>query len=87
MPNPYSDIAECVRRQTNKKLEQEMARVSKLTETDIARLVPTKADKEALAELMAIVRASSAEASRVADLQQNIQKFGTVVVRLLRTLV
>ena len=83
MPNPYADIAKRVREETNKALEEEMAKVSRLTEVDIARLVPTKADKEAYAELMAIVRSRTAETRKAAQLQDNIGKFGRVVVRLL----
>ena len=83
MPNPYTEIAGRVREETNKKLEEEMATISRLTEADVARLVPTKADKEAYAELMAIVRSRTAETNKAAQLEANVKKFGRVVVRLL----
>ena len=83
MPNPYAEIAKRVREETNKTLEEEMAKISRLTEADIARLVPTKADKEAYAELMAIVRSRTAETRKAAELEENIRKFGRVVIRLL----
>ena len=87
MPNPYMEIAERVREETNKKLEEEMARISRLTEADLSRLVPTKADKEAYAELMAIVRSRTAELEKAAALQQNIEKFGKVIVRVLNAVI
>lgn len=83
MPNPYTELAGRVREETNRALESEMATISRLTEADIRRIVPWKADKEAYAQLMGIVRSRAKETEKVAQLGENIEKFGKVIIRLL----
>jgi hypothetical protein len=80
----FRRIAAKVREETNKELAGEIARLTPLTEDEITRLVPTKQDKERLAELMAIVMAATSENARVAAFRRNAGRLGTVAVRLLR---
>ncbi len=80
----FRRIAAKVREETNQELATEIARLTPLTEDEVSRLVPTKRDKEHLAQLMAIVAAASSENLRAAAFRKNAGKLATVAVRLLR---
>jgi hypothetical protein len=81
--NPFRKLARESRKRTNNKLATELARLTPLTEEDLKQLLPTKQDKENLAELMAIVKSATSENRKVAELGRNIDRLGAVAVRLL----
>jgi len=82
--NRFDDIAKNVREKTNQELSDEISSLVPLSAEDISKLFPTKADKEHLSNLMSAVAERTNENERVAHLVQNINSYGTVVVRLLR---
>ncbi len=83
----FRRVAAKVREETNAELAREMATLTPLRADEIARVAPTKADKEALAELMAIVSAATSENARVASFRKNVDRLAKVAVRLLRAVV
>lgn len=83
----FRRVAAKVREETNSELANEIATLTPLTADDVERLAPTKADKEALAELMAIVSAATSENARIASFRRNVSRLAKVAVRLLRAVV
>ena len=81
----FRKIGEDVRGETNDALSKEISKLLPLTPADITRLMPTKADKQNLADLMAIVTSRTKENEKVAKLVQNIGDYGSIIVRLLKT--
>lgn len=86
MPNRFKDAAADAAKQTNAELKDELAKLTRLTEDEIGKLLPTKEDKENLARLLAVVAAATSENQKVAALRSNIEAFGPVVVRVLKQL-
>lgn len=85
--NRFSDIAAGAAQRTNEELASELSLLMPLPADKLARLLPTKADKEHMAELMAIVSARTSENFKVALLRKNIGRLGGVAVRVLKALV
>jgi len=83
MPNRFTEIAENAAERTNAELAEELSKLTPLTEDQIARKLPSKADKEALARLMEIVNGSTARNRRIAELKKNIEELGSVALRVL----
>ncbi len=83
MPNRFTQIAEEAAELTRKELDGELAKITSLSEEKLARLLPNKSDKEKFAELMAIVNSSTNRNNKVAQLRNNIDRLGVVVVKLL----
>lgn len=83
MPNRFREIARSAAERTNAELAEELAKLTPLTEDQIARKLPTKADKEALARLMEIVNGSANRNRRIASLKRNIDELGSVALRVL----
>ncbi len=81
--NRFAKIAEESRQKTNAELAEDLARLTPMSEDKLAKLLPTKQDKERLARLMAIVTASTSQNQKVAKLKGNIDELGGVVVKLL----
>jgi hypothetical protein len=72
---------------TNDELARELATHSALSAAEIARLLPRKADKERLGQLIEIVNSSAAQNRKIATLRRNFGELGGVVLKLLRTVV
>ena len=68
---------------TNQKLAGELAKLTVFTEEELQSLLPSKADKERLRELMEIVNGSARRNLRVASLRRNIGELGEVVMKVL----
>jgi len=68
---------------TNQQLAEELAKVTPMTADEINRMLPRKADKQRLAELIAIVGSAASENARAAKLAQNMGELGGVAVKLL----
>ena len=81
--NRFAKIAEESRQKTNAELAKDLARLTPMSEDKLAKMLPTKQDKERLARLMAIVTASTSQNQKVAKLKGNIDELGGVVVKLL----
>jgi Lon protease-like protein len=81
--NRFAKIAEQSRQKTNAELADELSRLTPLTEAQLTAMLPTKQDKENLARLMAIVKGSTDQNKKVAQLKSNIDEVGGVVVKLL----
>lgn len=84
MPNRFSEIAKDSANKTNAELRDELARVLPITSAEVQKYLPKKADKEKLAELMAIVDSSTAHNKKVKALLDSIDSLAGVVVRVLR---
>lgn len=84
MANRYRDAARKAAELTNKQLGAELATLNRLSEQDLRELLPTKRDKEAFAELMAVVEKEADIDRQFAFLSQNLQTTGKVVLKLLR---
>ena len=80
----FRDIAQGAREKTNDALSEEMAALTPLTQDEIARMLPTKADKEAMARLMAIVASGTADQEKLVTIRDNIEDLGGVLVKVLR---
>ncbi|UCF20192.1 MAG: hypothetical protein JSU87_01930 [Gemmatimonadota bacterium] len=83
MPNRFSEIARESRERTNAELEEELARLTPLTQEKLSKLFPRKSDKEELAQLMAIVTAATEHNEKVAALRKNIDQLGGAVLKVL----
>lgn len=68
---------------TNMELSAELAKLSPLTEEEVATLLPRKIDKERYAQLLSIVQSSASQNRKVAALTDNITELGGVAVKLL----
>jgi hypothetical protein len=68
---------------TNQQLAEEIAKLTPLTTDEVTKLLPTKADKLKMQQLIEIVGAASSENKKIASLTQNIGELGGVVVRVL----
>lgn len=74
--------AEEARQKTNKELSGDIARLSKLTEREVDRLLPTKADRVAFLKLREILLAETEEAKKQTALLRNGQELGGVILRV-----
>ena len=83
----FREIAKKTRKETNAKLAREISALMPLTENEIARLLPTKADKENLMRLMEIVSDATTENQKLAALTANINKLGSVAIRVIKAVV
>jgi hypothetical protein len=84
MANRYRDAARKAAELTNKQLGAELATLNRLSEQDLRDLLPTKRDKKAFAELMAVVEKEADIDRQFAFLSANLQTTGKVVLKLLK---
>ena len=82
----FERISREARESTNRALAGEISSLTLLTEEDVERLLPRKADKEQFGALMAIVAAATDENTKVAALRDNLDNVGGVLVKILRLL-
>lgn len=84
--NRFSSIARESAKKTDDELSDELARLTRLTQPELRRLLPRRADRERFAELMAIVDSSAHANRRLKRLKDNIDELGPVVLKVLRAL-
>jgi hypothetical protein len=72
---------------TNQQFAARLATLTTLSATDIERLLPTRADKESLAELISIVNAATTDHQRLASLRGRFEQVGGTVLKLLGTVI
>lgn len=90
MSTDWSAIAKAVddaARETDDRLAQRIAGLTRLTDAEVKSLFPKKGDVEKLAELMEIVRDSTTQTQKVNRLAENVDRLGGVVIALLGKLV
>lgn len=86
-PNRFRKVAEEAARKTNDKLLDDLARLTRLTDAQLSKLLPEKEDKENLAKLLAVVGSATTQNQKVAALRSNFETLGPVVMKVLRLLV
>jgi hypothetical protein len=79
----FADVMEDAAAKTNADLTSEISSLTTLKDSDIARLFPTRADKEKLARLLEIVDAATEENKKIAQLKKNIDDLAGTAVKLL----
>lgn len=84
--NPFDDAAAEAARLTNAELDARVSSLTRLTDAELRRLFPTKADKQRLVELLAIVNAATTENQKIVELRRNLERLGGVALRLIETL-
>lgn len=72
---------------TDSQFASRISSLTRLNDAEINRICPAKADKEALAKLMSIVKGAGDENSKRAELINNIQTFAGVIVKVLSIVV
>jgi pyruvoyl-dependent arginine decarboxylase (PvlArgDC) len=75
--------AEIAKKATDEKLVQELAKITKLTQSDIDKILPERADKEKFARLKAILDAETTKNNKQAQFLDNIQELGGMLFKLL----
>lgn len=80
----YSKAAEKARQLTNKQLAEEITSLSLVTQRDLNRLIPRKADRLAFVNLMKEVESETSEDEKLAYLMANAQTAGRVAIKVLK---
>ena len=68
---------------TNAQLAGELAKLSPMKADEIDKMLPRKADKERLNEIIKIVNSSASKQKKLASLHTNFASLGGVVLKLL----
>lgn len=84
--NRFSKIARESAEKTDRELSDELSRLTRLTEPELHRLLPSRGDRERFAELMAIVDSSASANRRLKRLKDNIEELGPVILKVVRAL-
>lgn len=84
MTNRYAKAAKKAAELTNKQLSGELAMLGPLNDEKLRELLPKKKDKEAFANLMAVVESETAEDEQLAYMSENIQTVGKVALKVLK---
>jgi len=80
-------IAAQAAEQTDAELAAKVSSLTRMTDAEVKELFPAKSDVAQLAHLMKIVRSSSDENQKVTEIVANAEKFGGVIVTLLKKFV
>lgn len=84
--NPFEQAAKDAAAKTNEALGQELSGLTRLTDAELAKLFPERADKEHLAQLLEIVNSATDENEKIVRLKKNIDALGRVAIRLVKAL-
>jgi hypothetical protein len=68
---------------TNEQLGDELAKLTPLTAEEINKLLPRKAEKEGLSQLIELVNSSASQNKKLASLTSNFAELGGVVLTVL----
>ncbi len=85
-PNPFRAVADSVAAKTDAEYASELSSLCRLKDSEIAKYFPTRADKNALLELLRVVNTATTENEKLVQLKNNIDKFAGVVVKLVKLL-
>lgn len=87
MPNRFKEAAKKARNATNAKYASEISSLTRLTDNEIAKLFPARADKERLMELLAVVNDATSENQKISKLTKNIEYLAPAAIKLIKHLV
>ena len=79
MPYDFSEEAKL----TNEQLGDELSKLTPLTAEEVNRLLPKRADKEGLKQLIQLVNSSELQNKKLASLTSNFSELGGVVLTVL----
>ena len=79
MPYDFSEEAKL----TNEQLAGELAKLMPLTSEEVNKLLPKRADKERLQQLIQLVNSSASQNRKLASLTSNFEELGGVVLTVL----
>jgi len=68
---------------TNEQLGDELAKLTPLTVAEINKLLPRRADKEGLKQLIQLVNSSASQNKKLVSLTSNFSELGGVVLTVL----
>ena len=81
MSNRFTAIAKAASQKTNQDLATELTNLLPVSEDKLKKMVPTKLEKEQLAELMLLVHGATSHNKKVAALTKNIDKLAGVAIK------
>lgn len=84
--NKYAAATKKAQMQTDEEYVGIISRLTRLNDDDIEKLFPEKSDKDKLMELLTIVNASKSQNEKITKLKDNGEKFGVVILKLLKFL-
>jgi len=79
MPYDFGEEAKL----TNEQLGDELAKLTPLTAEEVNKLLPKRADKEGLKQLIQLVNSSASQNKKLASLTSNFAELGGVVLTVL----
>lgn len=85
--NKYSAAARKAQMQTDEEYAGVISSLTRLTNDDVEKLFPEKPDQDKLMELLAIVNSGTSQNEKIAQLKENGEKFGVIMIKLLKLLV
>ena len=85
-PNKYTKAAEQARQDTDERYNQVIASLTRLSQEDINNLFPTRSEKDRLLELLEIVNQETEDNIKVARLKDDIESYGTIILKLISLL-
>lgn len=86
MPNRYEEAAKRAANTTNEEYASEISSLTRLKDSEINRLFPTRADKDGLLELLSIVNSVTNENEKIVKLKKNIDNLAGTVIKLVKLL-
>lgn len=84
--NKYSEAARKAQIQTDEDYAGVISSLIRLTNDDVEKLFPEKPDKDKLMELLAIVNSGTNQNEKIVKLKENGEKFGVIMIKLLKLL-
>ena len=84
--NKYSAAAKRAQMQTDEEYAGAISRLTRLKDEDVEKLFPEKSEKDKLMELLAIVNSKTSQNEKVAKLKENGEKFGGILIKVLKLL-
>lgn len=85
--NKYAEAAKKAQQQTDEEYQKIISGLTRLTNDEIEKLFPERADKQKLLELMALVNEGTDDNQKIIKLKENTEKFGAIAIKLLKLLV
>lgn len=84
--NKYAAAAKKAQMQTDEEYAGIISSLTRLKDDDIEKLFPEESDKDKLMELLTIVNATTSQNEKIAKLREDGEKFGVVILKLLKYL-
>lgn len=82
MPADFQAILDQAERMTEEQMDSRISSLTRLTDSELSSLCPTKADKKKLAELMAIVKEATDENVKRQKIIDNISNFASIIIKI-----